>query len=191
MNLPRAIVLAGLAGCAVAASAQRLESNSFVRKPVNSRAELLKHFDNDPVVRARYAKHFGASEAAVRDMFSELKTEELKASGRYLVYNYQPDGRIGSRRLFYTRSEKVLTDASGRPVLRLACGNPMVAGFYLPKPPTLVSRTPIVGIPMDEEAELTIIETIEPSAYIETDLAYFVPSEEAAQPLVPTAQLVP
>ncbi|RYG37063.1 hypothetical protein EON81_07755 [bacterium] len=191
MNTPRAIALAGLVGCAVAAPAQRLEPNSFVRKPVNSRAELLNHFDNDPVVRARYAKHFGASQAAVRDMFSELTTRDLKQSGRYVVYNYQPDGAIQSRRLFYTRNEKVLVDGAGRPVLRLACGNPMVAGFYLAKPPTIGSQTPVDPPLFAEDVPLTIIETVEPPAYMEEELVYFEPTPVAAQPLVPQPQFVP
>lgn len=181
--------VAATMGCAAMASAQHLERNSFVRKPISDRATLLQQYDTDPVLRARYVKHFQADEGAVRDMFSGLNTTELSKSGRYLVYNYQPDGTIGLRRLFYHKGEKVLIDAAGRPVLRIACGNPMISAIAIPDAPTFSSKNPVDPPLFGEEVPLTPIETVEPGDPLPTEPLALVPSSEAPLAFAPAPQL--
>ena len=192
MNSTKAIVLLGVLTGAAIASAQHLEPHSFVRKPVRSRYELLRHFDSDPVVRARYAKHFGASEAAVRDMFSGLHVDELSESKRYLVYNYQNDGRIESRHLPYSRGERVFADANGRPVLRLSCGNPMVPGTYLAPPPTLTFHTPPEPTPVfEEEMPPVPVDTVFPVPEPDTEVVLVPPTAAPPTPLTPLSPTAP
>lgn len=133
---------------------------SFLNYHVSTARGLSEEVAQDVVVRARLARHFGMSEPAlVAYVKTNLVVSHLTAAqaGRYRIACVSPSGRE------YFVSEKLPAGTpvfalakTGQPILRLACGNPLVS--TLPAvakaiaPPVLaVSRhTPDV-VPVPEE----------------------------------------
>lgn len=139
---------------------------SFLNYHVSTVHELSQEVTLDPVVRARLANHFHISEAQVTQYVRRnLVLTRLQKRGRYNVACVGRDGReywIESRlpagtAIFASR-------ATGRPILKLACGNPMVSSLppvlqiaannesvspaqfaFLP-PPVLAGSTPMPGL---------------------------------------------
>ena len=105
---------------------------SFLNYHVSTVHELSQEVTLDPAVRARLANHFHVSEAQITQYIRQnLVLTHLQKAGNYRVACVGSDGReywISSRlpagtAIFAAR-------ATGRPILKLACGNPMVS--YLP-----------------------------------------------------------
>ena len=71
-------------------------------------------------------------------MFSHLHVGPLPHAGTYIVYNIHDDGVIRARAFQLEKGTAVFMDAQGTPILKLSCGNPMVA----PVPPTALNVAP-------------------------------------------------
>lgn len=109
--------------------------NSFLNYHVASVRELSQEVTLDPAVRARLANHFHISEAQITQYVRRnLVLTHLQKPGRYRVACVGRDGHefwIESR---LPRGTAVFASrATGQPILRLACGNPMVSAL----PPSL------------------------------------------------------
>ena len=108
---------------------------SFLNYHVSSVHELSQEVTLDPAVRARLANHFHISEAQITTYVrTNLVLTHLQKGGRYSVACVGHNGReywVESRlpkgtAIFASR-------ATGNPILKLACGNPMVSTL----PPSL------------------------------------------------------
>jgi hypothetical protein len=106
---------------------------SFLNYHVSTARGLSEEVAQDVVVRARLARHFGMSGPAVCDYVRRNLVETtLTASqaGRYRVACISPSGReyYVTERLNAGTPVFALA-ATGQPVLKLECGNPLVASL--------------------------------------------------------------
>jgi hypothetical protein len=125
------LIAVGIAGVSLfgAALGARMEHNSFLRKPVHSTTELVRHVKSDAVVRARFKKHYKMTDAEVIQYLSSLRVVRLPQGKRYLAFNYDPkNGKINSRRLYFKAGTQIFVDKKGTPVLKRSCGNPLSFG---------------------------------------------------------------
>ena len=106
-------------------------ADSFIVRHINTVPQLYQQISLDPVVRRRLARHFHTSAPAVtRYIQDNLVLTKLKKAGRYQVYCV---GRSGQEYVINSRlaagTPVFVLRATGQPVLKLACGNPMVASL--------------------------------------------------------------
>ncbi len=135
--------LAALGGLPALASALPLGGavppDSFINQNVSSVGDMRQQVTLDPVVRRRLARHFHTSgPAVVRYIQDNLVLKKLGTTARYQVYCIARDGReyvINSRLVAGTPVFVMRT--TGKPVLKLACGNPMMASL-----PPVVKKAP-------------------------------------------------
>lgn len=113
------------------ASPQSVPADSFIGRHVSTVAELHQQISLDPVVRRRLARHFHTSAPAVtRYIQNNLVLKKLSHAGRYEVYCISPTGREYTINQHLAAGTPVFVMRStGLPVLKLACGNPMVAAL--------------------------------------------------------------
>lgn len=117
---------------ASAAPVQELvPADSFIVRHINTVPQLYQQISLDPVVRCRLARHFHTSAPAVtRYIQDNLVLTKLKKSDHYQVYCV---GRSGQEYVINSRiaagTPVFVLRATGQPVLKLACGNPMVASL--------------------------------------------------------------
>lgn len=105
---------------------------SFLRQPVHSAAQLANQVRRDPVVAARYEKHYGIPATQFASYVQQhLGLRRLSKGGRYQVFFVRPDGSIHSQPRVLRRGTPVFLHLrTGEPVLLAECGNPM--GTRLP-----------------------------------------------------------
>ncbi len=106
-------------------------ADSFIAQHVATPGQLHQQISLDPVVRRRLARHFHTSAPAVtRYIQDNLVLTRLKTAHRYRVYCVSRTGReyIVNQRMAAGTPVFVLR-STGQPVLKLACGNPMVAAL--------------------------------------------------------------
>ena len=129
---------------AVPASAASLRlpvpAESFLNYHAASVRELSDEVAMDPAVRARLAKHFHVSQAQMTTyVHHNLVLQHLRKAGTYRVACVRRDGSeywIESR--LSAGTPVFASRATGKPILKLACGNPMVSSL----PPTLFPNKP-------------------------------------------------
>lgn len=173
-------------------SSVRMEHNSFLKKPVFSRQQLLDQYRADAEVRARYAAHFKVKSSRIDDYFETLRLAPLPVGKRYLAYNVDPKTKkVGRRLLFFPKGTLVFVDAKGKPVLKRSCGNPMVS--YVPA----AGKTAIAFVPQKEEEESIAAvapQTTETTPATEEEIA-MVPEtpvvETPVQPVQPAQPIQP
>ena len=123
--------VSGLPLAAGAAPMQLVPADSFIAQHVGTVSELHQQITLDPVVRRRLARHFHTSAPAVtRYIQDNLVLTKLKKAGRYQVYCVGRNGQeytINSR--LAAGTPVFVMRSTGQPVLKLACGNPMVAAL--------------------------------------------------------------
>ena len=154
------VALAGLALGALAvrpASADPFLSvppASFLNYHVASVGELSQEVALDPLVRARLARHFHRTEADMTAYIHDnLTLTTLPKAGTYRVACVTPSGREYSITARLAAGTPVFASTrTGRPILKLACGNPLVTALPpappKPKPVVKVKRAPAVLAPM-------------------------------------------
>lgn len=112
----------------------RTETGSFLNVPAMRPEQLVQAVRHDPEVRDRFQRHFGMGTEQLVRLFKSLKLRKLERDGVYDVYNVREDGVV-RRRLFTLRKGTVVfADASGRPILKQSCGNPLFAGELARQP---------------------------------------------------------
>lgn len=100
--------------------------DSFLAFPVESTRELVAALRSDPALRARYARHFGVSEAeAISFVERALVPYRLPQSRTLTVYGVTPAGRIYPVRTRLRRGTRVWATRSGVPILKWLCSNPL------------------------------------------------------------------
>jgi hypothetical protein len=103
-----------------------LGRGAFLHHAVYSTDELLSAVRNDAVLRQRYAKHFGVSQARVLDfMQNSLIAYRLPADRVVTNYGVTSNGRIFGTRTRLKKGTMVWANRSGLPVLKWACANPL------------------------------------------------------------------
>jgi hypothetical protein len=104
---------------------------SFLTQPVQSTWQLAQQVRTNPVVAARYEKHFGVSPSRFADYAqSQLRYQRLKSAGCYRVFFIRKDGSIGSNvRKLRKGTEVFMHVRTGKPVLLAECGNPMTTAL--------------------------------------------------------------
>lgn len=123
---------------------------SFLNYHVATVSELSQEVALDPLVRARLARHFHRSEADMTAYIREnLTLTRLPKSGVYRVACVTPRGREYSITERLAAGTPVFASVhTGKPILKLACGNPLVATLPpatpKPKPVVKVKRAPAV-----------------------------------------------
>ncbi len=139
-------ILPGPAGAAPVQ--ETVPVDSFIARHVGTVSELHQQISLDPVVRRRLARHFHTSAPAVtRYIQNNLVLTKLKKAGRYRVYCV---GRSGQEYTINSRlaagTPVFVLRSTGQPVLKLACGNPMVAS--LPPVATKVEayQSPVIAL---------------------------------------------
>lgn len=134
-------VLGGLPMAAVAEPLSvALPPDSFIGQHVASMPQMSQQVTLDPVVRRRLARHFHTSgPAVVRYIQNNLVLKKTTTAQRYQVYCISQTGReytINSRLPIGT--PVFVMRSTGKPILKLACGNPMVAEL----PPVTIHTLP-------------------------------------------------
>ncbi|MEQ1822329.1 MAG: PEP-CTERM sorting domain-containing protein [Fimbriimonadaceae bacterium] len=138
MNLnTRFLLLTGLLVATTAAQAA-VPTGAYIRRPVSSISDLIKHVKADPIVADRYVRHFRMNKESVISYLGTLHQSSLDHSGAYTVYNVH-DNILRSRVLQLKKGTACFADSSGRPILLKICGNPMVWNL----PP--IGTAPVVG----------------------------------------------
>jgi len=139
---------------------------SFLNYHVSTVHELSQEVTLDPTVRARLANHFHISEAQITQYVRQnLVLTHLQKGGNYRVACVGRDGREYWIEAHLPAGTAIFASrATGRPILKLACGNPMVSSLppslqtaedngnagpaqfaFLP-PPALTDATPMPGL---------------------------------------------
>ncbi len=137
---------------------------SFLNYHVSTVGELSQEVALDSMVRARLARHFHRSEADMTAYIREnLTLTRLPKAGIYRVACVTPRGREYSITERLAAGTPVFASIhTGKPILKLACGNPLVASLPpappKPKPVVKVKRAPAVLAPT------TTLETPAPEA---------------------------
>ena len=145
-------------GLAVATSARPdpgpLRRGAFLRYPAYSVEGLIKQVQEEPKVRAHFAKYFKMSEPALIKYFQDnLTLGSVPATNRYTVYgvNWQT-GRIFSVQQRLAKGTWVFTLRNSRSALKGTCGNPVILPrqetiIPPPLPPPLPPPTPASFFP--------------------------------------------
>ena len=107
---------------------------SFLNYHAGSVRELSQEVTIDPIVRLRLARHFHLAEPAMTAYIRRnLALSHLKKAGRYQVACVRPDGTeywVTSR--LPAGTPVFASRATGQPILKLACGNPLVSALPYP-----------------------------------------------------------
>jgi hypothetical protein len=116
--------------------------------------DLVTQVENNDVVRQRLAKHFHVSQAElVSYLRDNVKVVAFSESGWRPVYGVDRTGRIYRARDYFHRGGKVFGTADGKPLLKYACGNPLVTTLPRKKPvpvarPRVEMRPPVAPPPI-------------------------------------------
>ena len=128
----------------------RMERGSFLRRHVETPAQLVNQVRNDPVVARRYMRYFGRNRSDLIAYLQTLRIKPLTQDHRYEVYYVHKGEIMGSKMLHMKRDSRIFIDRNGTPVMKLSCGNPMlihevpkpVVIRTKPTPPEIVTPTP-------------------------------------------------
>jgi len=185
-------VLAVVLSLTSASYAQKMERGSFLRKPINSRTQLINQYRSDPIVAARYQRHFGMNDKQIVRYFGTLRQSTIPETRRYTVWHVEPNGTIQSRELMLRQGTPVYVDGSGRIAMKINCGNPMVTGEYarnqvpeeiVAKPPVQEETTTVVEAPQVVEPEPDVVAVVPPPV--------IEPPVVVPPPVVPPAVIPP
>ncbi len=132
--------------------------DSFINQHVDSVPQLTEQVTMDPVVRRRLARHFHTSgPAVVRYIQNNLVLKRITDARRYQVYCIARDGHeylINSR--LPVGTPVFVLRQTGRPILKLACGNPMVAALPEVSPyHETLGQPKLAGLPTTGTGTLT------------------------------------
>ena len=162
---------------ALAAGPSSVPPASFLNYHAGTVSELSQEVTIDPVVRLRLARHFHVTEPAMTAYIRRnLALSHLKTVGFYQVACVRPDGAeywVTSR--LPAGTPVFASRATGQPILKLACGNPLVSAlppakaadvFKAPAPQiadtpqtaALASDTSPALMPGDNAVELASVE---------------------------------
>lgn len=118
-------------------------TESFLNYHAASVYELSDEVTVDPAVRARLAKHFHVTQAQMATyVHRNLVLRHLKKAGTYRVACVRKDGSEYWVESHLPAGTPIFVSrATGKPILKLACGNPMVSAL----PPTVFPNKPLAA----------------------------------------------
>lgn len=116
---------------ALAAGHLSVPPASFLNYHVSTLPELSQEVTLDPAVRNRLAHHFHVSDAAMSAYIRRnLLLTHLKSAGYYQVACVRPNGTEYWVRSHLPAGTPIFSSRiTGQPILKLACGNPMVSAL--------------------------------------------------------------
>ena len=158
----------------------RPDLNAFVNRKVSNTSTLVAHVKADPEVADRYERHFSMNRQELVSYLQTLHAGKLQREGVYTVYSVPDGGRVKMHIERLKKGAPMFLDASGRPILVVKCGNPVVLG------PARVRRgNPLVAAPTGKDTTRTMaLLTPRDAAAVEpTDLVALVP--EVPEPILP------
>ncbi len=109
------------------ASAQHSEYGSFLTRHVSTVPQLVEQVRTDAKARERFRRHFRMQTPQLLEMLSHLHVGKLKETGAYIVYNVHEDGVIRAKVFQMTKGTTCFMDEHDTPILKMSCGNPMIA----------------------------------------------------------------
>ncbi|MBI2842266.1 MAG: hypothetical protein HYX78_02590 [Armatimonadetes bacterium] len=119
-----------LAGAIEDASAQRqrVPRGAFLRTRVSSVEEMADQCMRDPVVRARFARHFGIPPERLGDYLRDnVEIRRVTSSKPRKVFFVTPSGQVVSKTSRLRKGEAVFVlKDTGQPLFVQACGNPIL-----------------------------------------------------------------
>lgn len=178
--LAKTTMIAGLLAAAVAYSNAAVPTGAFIRRPVKSIEDLITHAKTDPVVMARFTRHFRMTPDKVVAFFRTLHLAKLANDGVYLVYNVRPDNIIRGRHFNLKKGTLVFADKNGRPVLKKECANPMWMGM-----PPMVAETPVAPKASPREGQVADVTSTEELVVMEPGILPVPPAKVVAGPILP------
>jgi len=106
-------------------------ADSFIIQHVDNLSDLTQQVTMDPVVRRRLAWHFHTSGPAIVHYIQDnLVLKKTTEAHRYRVWCLARDGREYTINARLPAGTPVFVfKKTGEPVLKLACGNPMMASL--------------------------------------------------------------
>jgi len=138
----------GLAGsaCAIAAtsSLQPVPPASFLRFRVDNVSQMVSQIKSDPAVRSRYCQLFNVPSAKLVSYVQKNVVESyVPATKTYRVWCVSKTGKLFAINSRLTAGTRVFALRNGTPVMKWACGNPVVSSLPTPpaKPRTLARTT--------------------------------------------------
>ena len=101
---------------------------AYVREPVSSVEELAAHINKDPVVRNRFAQHFGIPPARLTAYIREnVVITRVSRSTPQRVYIVTRSGRtVPQSKVLRSGTPIFAMRDTGEPLLVLSCGNPVL-----------------------------------------------------------------
>jgi len=133
----KSLLIAAALTVAVAAQAH-VEPGSFLNKRAHTVKELVWETEHDSQVLSRYERHFRMSEEQLVRYFESLHVGRIQTTGSYVVYNCHDDEVIRARVFKLKAGTPMFVDENGKPILKISCGNPMIA----PTPKVSIVITP-------------------------------------------------
>lgn len=139
----------------------QMPRGSFLTQPARSAWQLSTQVRTNPLVAARYEKHYGVSASQFANYAQgQLGVRPLKRSSSYRVFFIGTDGNIGSRvRKLHKGTPVFVHLRTGKPVLLAECGNPMstdLPGYSAPAGQSTTAPKPkaTAAAPVQEEPEV-------------------------------------
>ncbi len=137
----RSLTCAGFA-CWLVVTAFAAESiafvprNSYLIRPVSSARELANQIRTEPIVAQRYARHYKRSAWEFAEYVEKnLRLTRLERAQTFNVYYSPPDDRLLVVRRTLPKGTPVFVEkATGKPILKANCGNPLTHATSVPPP---------------------------------------------------------
>lgn len=169
-------------------SAERTGPDSFLTFQIESTEELAAVLRSDPVLRKRYAKHFGVPESQVISFVERaLVPYRLPSDRTMTVYGVSKAGKIYAVKTHLRRGTRVWATRSGTPILKWLCANPFTN--KLPEGPLtqpVTSRPPVLTNIATMPEQDVMSEALAP-----TSIASYTPDVPLVGTAVATAAEVP
>jgi hypothetical protein len=141
----------------LSAASFAMPTHAFLETPVHSTSELVSEIVHNRTVLDRYERHFAMTGDEVLEYMKNLHVARMPVTKRMKIYLCREDGDLDFSVQTVKQGTPVFADSMGRPILEVACGNPMVA----PKRDAM-SMAPPTSISSDKTELANIGDTIAP-----------------------------
>lgn len=97
----------------------------FIPRPARTAEGLAKQVESNPIYMDRFVRHFQMTPREVGQMLRSLRLVRLEEEMHVEIFNAPATGVIRSRKVTLKKGTEVWVDASGVPVLKASCANPL------------------------------------------------------------------
>lgn len=181
----------------VAACSQAfMPRHSFLVHPVANTSDLVNQVSENRTVLDRYERHFAMTGKQVVAYMKTLRVGRILETKVRNVYLVREDGMLDMKPELVKAGTKVFMDPTGKPILMVVCGNPMVApkeSVNFDNPSLNSSTSEFADIPVAQDSEAApMADAIQPAdatpiEEIATTPPPTVITETAAQPIIAAA----